>query len=306
MNMMFNNQNNDYENDPLLQLEHIKLDLPEGTTVSPPFHPHVGHESISYIIEGAAEYKDTFHNHGYLKKGDLNWISCASGIWHVEYPSSIIQEKGGKIEMIQIWMRSPNSVADMAPTYQDIKFDLLPVYKQDSYQIKILCGYYEVKEIGDGMGERVSTQNVLVSPVKSETDILILDVELEEKEKINLLIEEKYEVYIYLYKGNYAFFGPEQIRAEVSDCVKFENMKRADSSYLTVLGSNKGKVNFLLIGVTKLNDPFVKKNSFVAKNEADLKELFRLYEIKKIAKIKPIILESIKYATKEEMAEPRN
>lgn len=195
------------------------------------------------------------------------------------------------MEMIQIWLRSPGSVRKLAPTYQDIKYDLFPFFLSQNNKIKVLAGTFGNEE------------KILISPIKSESDVLILDVELNEKSTLLIPVDNKYDVYIYLYKGNYAFFGPDQTRIQHSDCLKF-NKNKSKIGYISATGSNNGKINFILIGVTKLNESFVKKNSFVAESNEELKTIFWQYENKKIAKMKPIMLQTIQY-TKEEMEEER-
>ena len=223
----------------------------------------------------------------------MSWISAASGVWHVEYPDTRIQEKGGYLEMIQIWLRSPGSVRELAPTYQDIKENLFPVLVTFDYKIKVLAGTHQTRD------SSTNEEKLLISPIKSESDVLFLDIELNEKSNLLLPVDKNYDIYIYLYKGNFGFFGPDQTKLSYSDCLKF---KKTDSerSFISATGSNSGKISFLLIGVTKIDESFVKKNSFVAGSSDQLKTLFWQYENKKIAKMKPIYLKSFQDSDVEE------
>src|SRR5436309_13315476 len=49
-----------------------------------PLHPHRGIETVTYILSGEVQQKDTLGNAGRLGAGDIYWMTSWSGIQHVE------------------------------------------------------------------------------------------------------------------------------------------------------------------------------------------------------------------------------
>ena len=67
--------------DPFLMLDHIgPVEYGPGEAVGAPDHPHRGFETVSYIVEGSMQHKDSAGNSGQLKEGWVQWMTAGSGI----------------------------------------------------------------------------------------------------------------------------------------------------------------------------------------------------------------------------------
>lgn len=70
------------DSDPFLLLDEFVGEGSKGF----PDHPHRGFEAVSYVLEGSF-YHEGFKGHrGFLKEGDLQWLSVGRGIVHSEVP----------------------------------------------------------------------------------------------------------------------------------------------------------------------------------------------------------------------------
>ncbi len=90
LNRAFGNQEA-YLLDPFLLLDDFHSDNPKDYIAGFPDHPHRGIETVTYMIEGKFEHKDSIGNKGIIQSGDIQWMTAGSGIIHSEMP---FQEKG--------------------------------------------------------------------------------------------------------------------------------------------------------------------------------------------------------------------
>jgi len=126
------------ELDPFLLMDHFGSDNPDHYISGFPWHPHRGIETITYMLEGEVEHKDSLGNTGNLSAGDVQWMTAGSGIIHQEMPKA---GPGGRMFGFQLWANLPASHKMMPPRYQDIKSDQIPeVILDNGVSLRILCG----------------------------------------------------------------------------------------------------------------------------------------------------------------------
>jgi quercetin 2,3-dioxygenase len=71
--------------DPFLLLDEIgPKDLAPREAKGAPDHPHRGFETVTYMLEGKFEHKDSRGNAGRLGPGDVQWMTA--GVIHSEMP----------------------------------------------------------------------------------------------------------------------------------------------------------------------------------------------------------------------------
>jgi redox-sensitive bicupin YhaK (pirin superfamily) len=64
------------------------------------WHNHMGLDILSYVIEGLVEHRDSLHNHRVAGPGQIQHMSCGSGIWHTESNPGPHNNR-----YLQIWLR---------------------------------------------------------------------------------------------------------------------------------------------------------------------------------------------------------
>ena len=80
--------------DPFLLLDHFgPVEHKPGEAIGAPDHPHRGFETVSYIVQGSSQHKDSAGNSGELKEGWVQWMTAGSGVVHAEMPSDDIIKK---------------------------------------------------------------------------------------------------------------------------------------------------------------------------------------------------------------------
>src|ERR1700690_787253 len=75
------------EFDPFLLFDHFAFNDPvEGPIRGFPMHPHRGIETVTYILKGNVNHRDSLGNAGLIGPGDIQWMTAGGGILHEELP----------------------------------------------------------------------------------------------------------------------------------------------------------------------------------------------------------------------------
>jgi len=123
--------------DPFLMMDDFGSENPEDYIAGFPFHPHRGIETITYLISGTVNHKDSMGNSGTIGPGDVQWMTAGSGIIHEEMP----QVSKPALRGFQLWANLPASHKMMNPRYQEIPRDQIPeTSPMDKVVIKVICG----------------------------------------------------------------------------------------------------------------------------------------------------------------------
>ena len=108
-------------------------------------HPHRGFETVTIVYQGEVEHRDTAGNQGRIGPGDVQWMTAARGILHEEMHGRAFTEKGGALEMVQLWVNLPAKDKMSAPRYQEILDGTIPVVELDGEGsiARVIAGEYD-------------------------------------------------------------------------------------------------------------------------------------------------------------------
>src|SRR5688572_3383002 len=124
--------------DPFLMLDEFRSDDPDDYLAGFPNHPHRGFETVTYMLAGRMEHKDSIGNTGNLGPGDVQWMTAGRGIVHSEFP----RQKDGLMWGFQLWVNLPAKDKMTAPRYQDIAAAQIPEVRSDAGVVRVLAGSY--------------------------------------------------------------------------------------------------------------------------------------------------------------------
>src|ERR1700736_7013747 len=69
--------------DPFLLLDEMgPMELGPGEAKGAPHHPHRGFETVTYMLSGDMEHKDSSGHAGQLRSGDVQWMTAGAGVVH--------------------------------------------------------------------------------------------------------------------------------------------------------------------------------------------------------------------------------
>jgi redox-sensitive bicupin YhaK (pirin superfamily) len=127
--------------DPFLLFDHMgPVHFEAGKGVGTPWHPHRGFETVTYLLDGDMEHRDSMGNHGFLRTGDTQWMTAAAGVLHKEGPSAAAQAAGGTVHGLQLWVNLPASLKMSAPAYQDLRADANARRHEPGATIRVIAG----------------------------------------------------------------------------------------------------------------------------------------------------------------------
>jgi redox-sensitive bicupin YhaK (pirin superfamily) len=129
--------------DPFLLLDHLgPVEWAPNEAIGAPAHPHRGFETVSYILAGAVEHRDSAGHHGKLGPGDVQWMTAGAGVIHSELPDPAFKRSGGVMHGFQIWVNLPAREKMMAPRYQEVPAAEIPIGRtaDRKVEVKVIAG----------------------------------------------------------------------------------------------------------------------------------------------------------------------
>ena len=255
--------------DPFLLLDEMgPIDLSAGEAKGASDHPHRGFETVTYVIDGAFEHKDSQGNSGKLFSGDVQWMTAGSGVVHSEMPEKEFAKKGGRLHGFQLWVNLPKKDKMIQPRYQDVPSKNIPIAKSDDgkVQVKVIAG--------ESMGKH--------AVIDTKTPIIYLHFTIQAKGKVIQIVPQNYNAFAYVAKGE-ALFGTEQKIASKEQAVFFER----DGNEISIT-SNKdttSPVDVILFAGIPLNEPVKRYGPFVMNTEEELQQAITDYNSGKMGKI---------------------
>ena len=168
--------------DPFLLLDEFGSDNPDDYISGFPPHPHRGFETITYMLSGKWQHKDSAGNEGLLGDGSIQWMTAGRGIVHSEMPI----QTDGLARGFQLWLNLPKEKKMIEPAYQDIHAEQIPIVKEVFGTVKVISGDY----------------NGAIGPGKSHSHVLILDIQLKEASEIIIPVDDGWNAFGFIYEGN--------------------------------------------------------------------------------------------------------
>jgi len=129
--------------DPFLLLDHLgAVEYSPGEAKGAPDHPHRGFETVTYIMDGAIEHKDSTGGGGVITDGATQWMTAGAGIVHSEMPTHELLVRGGLFHGTQLWVNLPADKKWSPPRYQDIRgSDVLLLSSHDGASlVRVIAG----------------------------------------------------------------------------------------------------------------------------------------------------------------------
>ena len=88
-------------------------------------HPHVGLQTVSWLLDGEVIHNDSLGCEGLIRPGELNLMTAGSGVAHTEETPT---ENTGKLSGVQLWVALPDAHRHDTPAFHQYsalpKFDL--------------------------------------------------------------------------------------------------------------------------------------------------------------------------------------
>src|SRR5258708_1642589 len=122
--------------DPFLLLDEIHSDRVEDYVKGFPTHPHRGFETVTYMISGFMQHRDSLGQGGQLAAGSAQWMTAGHGIVHSEMPNP----DGNVFWGLQLWVNLPRADKLMRPRYQNVAPDRIPELSLAGAPVRLVAG----------------------------------------------------------------------------------------------------------------------------------------------------------------------
>jgi redox-sensitive bicupin YhaK (pirin superfamily) len=103
-------------------------------------HPHIGLSTVSYLFGGQVTHRDSLGVEQIIKPGEVNWMTAGSGIAHSERFEDPAILAGSDLEMIQTWVALPEKDEESAPSFNNYKPEVLPVFTDKGVWMRLIAG----------------------------------------------------------------------------------------------------------------------------------------------------------------------
>ena len=247
--------------DPFLLLDEMgPMDVAPGEAKGAPDHPHRGFETVTYMLSGDMEHKDSGGHAGRLGSGDVQWMTAGAGVVHAEMPSAEFMRTGGVMHGFQLWVNLPQRDKMTKPRYQEIPSNKIPqaVSPDGMVSVRVIAG--------EAMGEK--------AVIETRTPIIYLHYRLEPGGVVTQQVPHDYNAFAYVVDGA-GSFGAESERGADGQMVIFA--PDGDAVRIENPADTKAALEVLLIAGVPLNEPIARYGPFVMNTEAEIHQAFEDY-----------------------------
>jgi len=236
--------------DPFLMLDEIRSSEARDYEKGFPRHPHRGFETVTYMLSGAMEHRDSVGSHGLLRAGSTQWMTAGSGIIHSEMPL----QKEGLLWGFQLWVNLPAALKMSKPRYQDIAPEAIPEISVSGSRVRLVAGSIE--------GQRGPADGIVVDPT-------LLDVSISAGSALEHALISTHNAFVYVLEGTLAV-GPERTEVHARQLAVLGPGESALLASSPDSGASKGRA--LLLSGQPIGEPIARRGPFVMNTNEELEQ----------------------------------
>ena len=115
-----------------------RLDPGQGMDVRP--HPHINLATVTYLIDGAIEHRDSLGSRKVIEPGAVNLMTAGTGIVHSERSPADTRTAGPSFFGMQTWLALPDGKEDIDPAFDHVPGTELPLIEDGASSARVLMG----------------------------------------------------------------------------------------------------------------------------------------------------------------------
>lgn len=182
---------------PFIFIDHMgPSEIKPGQYLDIGQHPHIGLSTLTYLLAGEIEHRDTLGTKQRVVPGGVGWMTAGKGIVHTERtPQDLRDGRHFTMHGYQIWVALPKDQERMEPQFSYTHPEALPKWSEQNMSFKLIAG--------EGFGRK--------SPVPVFSDLFMIDVQSEQSAELNIAGQLKGEIGVCIVEGYIEACG-EQIK----------------------------------------------------------------------------------------------
>ncbi len=239
--------------DPFLLFDHFAFNDPvEGPIRGFPMHPHRGIETVTYILEGSVNHRDSLGNSGQIGPGDVQWMTSGRGILHEEMPR---RGTSGAIYGFQLWVNLPAALKMSQPRYQEVSAAEIPCVEKDGVTVRVVAGQV--------FGVEGPVTEIAAQP-------LYMDVNLAPGAEFVQAVPAGHTAVAYVFEGRGLFGNGDKGAEESISAVRLARF--GDGDHIRVKTESDSSVRFMLMAGAPFNEPIVPYGPFVMNTREEIQQ----------------------------------
>ncbi len=245
--------------DPFLFLNH------HGPQTYPPHnrglpfgpHPHRGFETVTFIVEGSLAHRDNAGHESVIRAAGVQWMTAGSGIVHAEVSPGDFLERGGPVEILQLWVNLPSRLKMSAPAYVGLQEADIPALSLDEGKVALhlVAGEWEGQP----------------GPLRSLTGVFMSTLDMRAGGRFRASVPPPRKVFLYVVRGSIVVGGHDDL------VNAYHLVELGDDGEAIDLHTDSGAL--LLFGHAEpIREPVVAHGPFVMTTRAEIAQAVADYQ----------------------------
>lgn len=177
-----------------------------------PTHPHRDMEIFTYVVSGKLTHKDSMSNESTLERGEVQYMSAGTGVYHSEFN---LQDED--LRLLQIWILPDEK--NYEPNYGDFNLDWNERENKWLHMVSSTEGN---------------------APIKIHQDVNIYSLSLDKNKEIDFKVEKNRQAYLVQIEGDSIINNVELNEKDAMEIVEENvNIKAIIQSHFIILEMRK-------------------------------------------------------------------
>lgn len=230
-----------------------------GEAKGAPDHPHRGFETVTYMLTGEFQHRDSLGNHGRLTPGDVQWMTAGGGIVHSEMPADRIVAGGGDIHGFQLWVNLPARLKRTSPRYQEVARSHIPLGGTDDGRVhaRVIAG--------EALGVR--------AVIDTHTPMIYQHWSLGPGARVDHRVAADHNVGVFVFRGS-AELGESRRAVREGELAV---MSAGDVVRLGVSARSQEPAQMLVLAGVPIGEPVARGGPFVMNTDEEVRQAFEDY-----------------------------
>ncbi len=227
-------------------------------------HPHRGIATLTYIINGEADHRDSRGHHAKVRSGGAQWMKAGNGIIHDEVVNVDPQTNDLLTHAFQFWINLPSKQKAEPPEYLPVQATDIPQQMLSDKRgwIKVIVGEYENS----------------VSKIPNYSKQFLFHIHLEAGKQFSIATENRLEYAAFLPLHNAVINGTELSKGE------FIEFDRKEGT-IEINNNSETGTDVILFGGEQYTEPIVAQGPFVMNTQTEIADAYRDFHMGKYGKI---------------------
>jgi redox-sensitive bicupin YhaK (pirin superfamily) len=227
-------------------------------------HPHRGIATLTYILNGEAEHRDSRGHYAKVASGGAQWMKAGNGIIHDEVVNVDPQANDLLTHGFQFWINLPAKQKAEPPEYLPIQTNEIPQQMLSNKRgwIKVIAGEYEN----------------LASKIPAYSKQFLYHIHLESGKQFSLSTEKGLEYAAFLPLHNAVINDTEFKKGEL---IEFDRQEGT----IEINNPSENAIDIIVFGGEKYTEAIVAQGPFVMNSQLEIATAYRDFHSGKYGEI---------------------